>query len=208
MVVPAHQGHPQETAQRFAQAWQKGDLAAMRAELGAADPAFDKTYENMSKALGVESTAVRLGSVRETGDGKGQASYTTTLKLKNIGEWSYSGTIDLAVVDRNWRVTWSPAAVHPDLTAGTAFALKTTWPERAKLTDAEGDRIDGGDVGGSVQQLVGYLDKATAKDVKSLGSSYKAGDAIGRGGLQQTFQRRLAGTPPPRSISSARTRRP
>ncbi|SNT58641.1 NTF2-like N-terminal transpeptidase domain-containing protein [Streptosporangium subroseum] len=188
-------GTPQETAQRFTQAWQKGDLAAMRAELGAASPAFDKTYENMRKALGVEGTVVKLDAVRETGDGTGQAGYTTTLKLKDIGEWSYSGTIDLAVVDRNWRVKWSPSAVHPDLTDATAFALKTKWPERAKITDAGGDRIDGGDVGGSVQQLVGYLDKATAKDVKSLGSSYKTGDAIGRGGLQQTFQQRLAGTP-------------
>lgn len=58
-----------------------------------------------------------------------------------------------------------------------------------------GERLDGADVGGSVQQLVGYLDKATDKDVKALGSSYKKGDAIGRGGLQQTFQQRLAGTP-------------
>ncbi|MFJ2032185.1 penicillin-binding transpeptidase domain-containing protein [Streptosporangium sp. NPDC087985] len=188
-------GTPQETAQRFTQAWQSGNLTAMRTELGMADPAFGKTYEDMRKNLAVESTTVRLDSVRETGDGVGQAAYTTTLRLKNVGEWSYSGVLDLAVVDRNWRVKWSPQAVHPDMAAGDTFALKTRWPERAKITAAGGERIDGGDVGGSVQQLVGYLDKATDKDVKALGSSYKKGDAIGRGGLQQTFQQRLAGTP-------------
>src|SRR3954447_853617 len=73
-------GTPQETAQRFTQAWQKGDLTAMRAELGAAGPAFGKTYESMRNALGVEGTTVRLDSVRENGDGVGQAEYTTTLK--------------------------------------------------------------------------------------------------------------------------------
>ncbi|MEV7009281.1 penicillin-binding transpeptidase domain-containing protein [Streptosporangium sp. NPDC051022] len=188
-------GTPQETAQRFVAAWQADDLTAMRAEIGTPDPAFDKTYRDMRQNLAVESAAIRLDGARETGDGTGQATYTATLRLRDIGSWSYTGTIDLAVVDHYWRVKWSPTAVHPDLTGGAAFALKTKWPQRAQITAAGGERIDGGDVGGSVQQLVGYLDKATAKDVKALGTPYKAGDPIGRGGLQQTFQQSLAGTP-------------
>ncbi|GAA4198272.1 hypothetical protein GCM10022252_48450 [Streptosporangium oxazolinicum] len=188
-------GTPQETAERFVSAWQSGNLAGMRAELGAPDPAFAKAYDDMRKALAVESTAVRLDGVRETGDGTGQASYTATLRLKDVGEWSYSGSVDLAVVDRHWRVKWSPKAVHPDLTAATAFALKTKWPERAAITSASGDRIDGADAGGSVQQIVGYLEKATAKSVAKLGVPYKVGDAVGTSGLQHTFQERLAGTP-------------
>ncbi|MBG0832031.1 cell division protein FtsI [Planomonospora sp. ID67723] len=188
-------GTPQETAQRFAQAWQRGDLAAMRAELGAPAPGFDQTYQDMRKGWAVDSTAVRLDAVRETGDDTAQAAYTATLKLRDIGEWSYSGTVDLAVVDRHWRVKWSPRAAHPDLSAGSSFALKTKWPQRAAITAAGGERIDGGDVSGSIQQLVGFLDKATAKDVKKLGSSYQVGDAIGRGGMQERFQQRLAGVP-------------
>ncbi|GAA3141945.1 hypothetical protein GCM10010466_36150 [Planomonospora alba] len=188
-------GTPQEVAQRFTQAWQRGDLTAMRAELGTADPAFTPTYEAMRKGWAVESTAVRLDSVRETGDGTAEAAYTATLRLKNVGEWSYSGTVDLAVVDRHWKVDWSPEAVHPDLTAGSSFALKTVWPDRAAITSAGGERIDGAGVGGSVQQLTGFLDKATAEDVDRLGPSYRTGQAIGRGGLQERFQERLAGTP-------------
>jgi len=188
-------GTPQETAERFVDAWQSGDLPGMRAELGAPDPAFPSAYENMRKALAVQSTTVRLDGVRETGDGTGQASYTATLKLKDVGEWSYSGSVDLAVVDRHWRVRWSPKAVHPDLTANTAFALKTTWPQRAAITSANGGRIDGSEAGGSIQQIVGYLEKATAKSVARLGVPYKVGDAVGASGLQHTFQKRLAGTP-------------
>ncbi len=188
-------GTPRETAQRFVAAWQAGDLAAMRAELGAQNPAFAKTYEDMRKNLAVEATTVRLDSIRETGDGSGQAAYTATVKLHDIGQWSYSGTLDLAVVDHYWRVKWSPTAVHPSLTDGASFALEADWPQRAHITADGDERIDGGDLGGSVQQLVGYLDKATEKDVKALGSPYRAGDSIGRGGLQQAFQQRLAGTP-------------
>ncbi|HUR06972.1 MAG TPA: penicillin-binding transpeptidase domain-containing protein, partial [Nonomuraea sp.] len=44
-------------------------------------------------------------------------------------------------------------------------------------------------------QLVGFLDKATQKDVAKLGASYQVGQAIGRGGLQETFQKQLAGVP-------------
>ncbi|NUR83791.1 MAG: cell division protein FtsI, partial [Nonomuraea sp.] len=128
-------------------------------------------------------------------DGRASVPYTATLKLKNVGEWSYQGKIDLKVADRTWKVDWSPATLHPAMSAGQTFALKTSWPQRASITDAGGGRIDDGSAGGSVQQLVGFLDKATKKDVAKLGASYKLGQAVGRGGLQETFQEQLAGTP-------------
>ncbi|RSN02662.1 cell division protein FtsI [Nonomuraea sp. WAC 01424] len=185
-------GTPAETAQRFAAAWQAGDKAAMTAEL--ATPQQLTAYDQQRSALGVESATVKLGRITE-GDGRARVPYTATLALKNIGSWSYDGQIDLVVADRTWKVDWRPTALHPQLTQGATFAVKTNWPQRAAITDADGGRIDGGTSGGSVQQLVGYLDKATKKDVAKLGSSYKTGQAIGRGGLQETFQKRLAGTP-------------
>jgi hypothetical protein len=185
-------GTPAETARRFATAWQAGDTAAMSREL--ARPQQLGAYDQQRGALGVERTSIRLGKVAE-GDDKARVPYTATLTLKNVGEWSYDGHIDLVVADRAWKVDWTPATLYPSMTAGAAFGIKTRWPERAAITDAEGDRIDDGTAGGSVQQLVGYLDKATKKDVAALGSAYKVGQAVGRGGLQETFQKRLAGTP-------------
>ncbi|MFB9624175.1 penicillin-binding transpeptidase domain-containing protein [Nonomuraea helvata] len=185
-------GTPAETAQRFAAAWQSGDKAAMTALL--AKPQQLSAYDQQRTALAVESAAIRLGKITETDD-RARAPYTATLTLKNIGTWSYQGQIDLMVADRAWKVDWKPSTLHPSLTDGAAFALKTRWPGRAEITDADGGRIDTGTVGGSVQQLVGFLDKATKKDVAKLGSSYKVGQAVGRGGLQETFQEQLAGTP-------------
>ncbi|GAA3092164.1 penicillin-binding transpeptidase domain-containing protein [Nonomuraea salmonea] len=185
-------GTPAETAQRFAAAWQAGDKGAMTKELAKAQPLT--AYDQQRSALAVESTAIELGRVTE-GDGRASVPYTAKLELKNIGKWTYEGKIDLVVADRTWKVDWKPSTLHPSLTSGAEFSLKTRWPERAAITDAEGSRIDDGTAGGSVQQLVGYLVKATKKDVAKLGSSYKVGQAVGSHGLQATFQKQLAGTP-------------
>ncbi|WP_248958515.1 penicillin-binding transpeptidase domain-containing protein [Sphaerisporangium perillae] len=188
-------GSATETASHFTAAWARGDLAAMKADLASPAPGFDTAYAEPAARLGAQKTAVRLGEVTPAGDDRAKAAYTATLSLRDIGEWTYTGSIDLVVKDHHWKVAWTPAAVHPAMTGSTHLALKTSWPQRAALEDARGGRIDTGDAGGSVQQLVGYLDKATAKDVAKLGSPYKPGDAIGRGGLQETFQERLAGVP-------------
>ncbi|WP_328807898.1 penicillin-binding transpeptidase domain-containing protein [Nonomuraea antri] len=185
-------GTPAETAQRFAAAWQAGDQARMSAEL--ATPRQLGVYDQQRTALAVESTEIELGAVTER-DGRASVPYRATMTLKNVGRWSYKGQLDLIVADRTWKIDWTPKTLHPSYTGTGAFALKTSWPERAAITDAAGDRIDSGAVGGSVQQLVGFLDKATKKDVARLGSSYKVGQAVGRGGLQETFQERLAGAP-------------
>ncbi|WP_327092038.1 penicillin-binding transpeptidase domain-containing protein [Nonomuraea sp. NBC_01738] len=186
-------GSPAETAQLFAAAWQKGDTAAMTAQLAAAKPLT--AYDQLRTGLAVEKTTVKLGAATPDKDGRAAVPYTATLTLKNVGEWTYEGRFDLKVTDRAWKLDWSPATLHPSMTDGAKFALKTSWPERAAITDAEGDRIDTGQVGGSIQQLVGFLDKATKKDLAKLGPSYKLGQGVGRGGLQETFQERLAGTP-------------
>ncbi|ADG88440.1 penicillin-binding transpeptidase domain-containing protein [Thermobispora bispora] len=188
-------GSPLETAQRFTAAWARGDHAAMKAELAAPAPGFDAAYAQLTENLGVTNVSISGLRVSEPADGKATATYTATAKLKGIGEWTYQGRLALTVKDRHWKVDWSPSAVHPALDGATKLRIKVTWPPRAAITDANGRRIDGGDVGGSVQQLVGYLDKATAKDVKRLGPPYRVRDLVGRAGLQATFERRLAGTP-------------
>ncbi|WP_245657717.1 penicillin-binding transpeptidase domain-containing protein [Herbidospora mongoliensis] len=189
-------GTPQETARLYATAWVAGDLAAMKTQLVAPVPAtFDTVTASIAKDLKATFKDVTLGDVAPAGEDRYQASYTATLDIADVGPWTYQGTFDLVVFDRQWKVDWKPQALHPGIDGTAKLALKTTWPQRAALTDAQGNRIDGGDVGGSVQQLAGFLDKATAKDIAKLGPAYRKNQAIGRGGLQETFQKRLAGTP-------------
>lgn len=188
-------GTPQETAESFLRAWGNGDTAAMRALLSEPVADFAATYARLGADLRVKSTEVRLTGVTGNGDGRATAGYTATLTLGEAGRWTYQGSLGLVVADRRWKVDWSPRAVHPALDGGNRLALKTTWPERAAITDAKGRRIDRGDVGGSIQQLVGYVGKADAGDVERLGPPYREGDPVGKAGLQATFQERLAGRP-------------
>ncbi|WP_459800046.1 penicillin-binding transpeptidase domain-containing protein [Herbidospora sp. RD11066] len=189
-------GTPQETARQYTAAWAAGDLTAMKTQLVTPVPAaFDTVSSSIAKDLKATFKDVKLGNVAPAGEDRYEASYTATLEIADVGPWTYEGTFGLVVFDRQWKVDWKPQTFHPGIDGTSKLALKTTWPERAALTDAQGNRIDGTDVGGSVQQLAGFLDKATAKDIAKLGPAYRKNQAIGRGGLQETFQKRLAGTP-------------
>ncbi|MBO3748569.1 cell division protein FtsI [Streptosporangiaceae bacterium NEAU-GS5] len=196
-------GTPQQTADRFAAAWAAGDTAAMKAELTAPAAGWDAAYAELTKNLGVDKVAVKITKLTPGKDDTYSAAYAATAHMKSVGDWTYDGSFDLVVKDHYWKVAWTPAAVHPALDGATHLALKTTWPQRAAITAADGTRIDGADVGGSVQLLAGYLDKAKDKDVAKLGGVYKLGQAVGRGGLQETFQKRLAGTPSTTVVATA-----
>ena len=45
------------------------------------------------------------------------------------------------------------------------------------------------------QQLIGRVGEITAERLKQLGPPYRVGDQVGLGGLQETFEQRLAGRP-------------
>jgi cell division protein FtsI/penicillin-binding protein 2 len=184
------QGSPRETAAAYLAAWEKNDHPAMSALIAVPPADLAARLGAMRTALGVTKARFRLGAVDGT-----RAAYTATLSLKNVGDWTYRGALSLTEQDRRWRVAWSAAAVHPQLKDGQRFAVTTTWLRRGAIVAADGSRIDGPGVSGSVQQLSGLVAPATAADLKRLGSPYKKGDNAGRGGIQQQYEDRLAGIP-------------
>jgi cell division protein FtsI/penicillin-binding protein 2 len=184
------QGSPRETAAAYLAAWQKNDYPAMSALIAAPPADLAARLGAMRTALGVTEARFRLGAVDDT-----RAAYTATLSLDNVGDWTYRGALTLTEHDREWRVAWSAAAIHPQLKDGQRFAVATAWPRRGAIIAADGSRIDVPGVSGSVQQLAGLVGPATAADLKRLGSPYEKGDNVGHGGIQQQHERRLAGTP-------------
>ncbi len=71
-------------------------------------------------------------------------AFDATLSLSALGDWSYPGSLTLTANPDDseaagaWLVDWSPAAVHPKLTAGTALARVRELPPRAAILDREG----------------------------------------------------------------------
>lgn len=187
-------GTPEQTAKDFLTAWASGDRAAMKKQVANPPATFDAAYAQLRTGLGVQAVKPTLGKVTKSGDTT-SAAFKVTLTLNAIGAWTYDGRLDLTDADRQWKVKWSPAAIHPNLAAGQKLAVSTHWPERGAIIAADGSRMDTSGATGSVQQLTGYVSPATAKDVKRLGAPYKPGDAVGVGGIQQQYETRLAGRP-------------
>jgi hypothetical protein len=192
-VLLRTKGSPASTAQTFLSAWERGDSTAMRGATLTPPPDMDQQYQALRTGLGVKKVQTTLGTVTKQG-GHATAPFTADLGLP-MGTWRYQGRLRLTTDHQEWKVIWSPESIHPDLHAGQQLATSYRWPTRARVVAADGTMIDGTGVSGSVQQLVGGTAPLTDKQAKRLGTSYRKGDIVGQSGIQQRFDKRLAGTP-------------
>jgi hypothetical protein len=191
-------GSPQETAQAYLSAWQRGDYGAMnKVSIGVPHGGLAGPLQAADSQLGVRSSTMKLRSV-STGNGGALAKFKVTDVLTSNHTWVYEGQLRLVVKDRQWRVNWSPSAVYPGLRAGDRFTLTTSWLPRAQILSADGAVLSSPAVAaqsGSLGLLTGVVAHATAKEAKQLGAPYRAGDLIGVGGIEESYQNRLAGSP-------------
>ncbi|MFC7328591.1 penicillin-binding transpeptidase domain-containing protein [Marinactinospora rubrisoli] len=183
---------PEATASAFADAWNEADYAAM-ADLATGEGVAD-AYTQVAENLGVETAEITLGAVTADGD-TATAPFDATLGLRNAGEWSYEGELPLERVDGEWKVAFSPAVIHPELGDGQTLVRTNEWGERGSILAADGTRLDTPDATGSIAMLTGGVSPATEEDLADLGPAYQVGDPVGRGGIQQAYDERLAGTP-------------
>ncbi|HZD02548.1 MAG TPA: penicillin-binding transpeptidase domain-containing protein [Actinomycetes bacterium] len=205
LVLPGLRARPEPVASAYLAAWARADYPAMLGLVSMAPDDFAEQYERVRADLKVQRARFTLGELRTEGGARATAPFTAILSLRGIGNWSYQGQLQLSKpgrFGRDWRIDWSPAAIHPQLQEGLRFERTREWPERGSILAADGSLLagPGGASGGpaSLGSLVGSVrEKATADDLKRLhlGAPYQPGDSVGRGGLEQTFERRLAGSP-------------
>ncbi|GAA3224331.1 penicillin-binding transpeptidase domain-containing protein [Actinocorallia longicatena] len=181
---------PKPAAERFLDAWQRKDYASMRALTDGA-PA-DLEIRAGWDGLGVTAQSFRLQGVGKNEDAV--AAYRADLTLGENRTWSYDGTFGFVRRDGKWLVRWTPAVLFPGLAEGQKIVASRAFPDRAKITGADGSSLTGSP-SGSVQQLVGPVGAATDKAAAELGAPYRKGDPVGLDGLQRQYQKRLAGTP-------------
>ncbi|WP_343233612.1 penicillin-binding transpeptidase domain-containing protein [Streptomonospora sp. PA3] len=181
---------PEDTADAYAKAWNSQDYAAMGelAAGGGAAAALKRLDEN----LGIDTVSVTTGQVEE-GDDSATVPFDAAFGLSNAGEWSYSGELPLVQADGEWKVDFSPAALHPDLGPGQTLVRTNEWGERGHVLAADGTRLDDGSASGSVQMIVGEIGTVAEEDLADLGPAYEVGDPVGVSGVQKTYQDRLAG---------------
>lgn len=185
---------PEDAANRYLSAWGAANYGQMRG-LAASPPSdFTDRHQERRDELGVTDARFAVGESQRDGD-RARVGYTATLQLGGLGTWQYEGRLGLVRHDGEWRVDWSPAAMHPSLGDGEKLDRASVWPDRASIVSAGGERLDDGGASGSVQQLLGEVGPATEDDLDRLGAAYEEGDDVGHGGFQEAFEGMLAGQP-------------
>jgi cell division protein FtsI/penicillin-binding protein 2 len=129
-----------DAADRFLTAWQQRDWRAMTTLVQSPPPELVPTYEAMIRDLGATRERYARQSVRETG-AETTATFRASLTLRTIGQLDYDGALPMVRDGGKWKVRWSPATVHPQLTEGARFAAVRVVPARAPILAGDGSPI-------------------------------------------------------------------
>jgi cell division protein FtsI/penicillin-binding protein 2 len=133
---------PEPVAAAYLEAWGRGDWAAMQAQVAAPPADFAKRHTAMTEALRVTRASFVPGPATVSDD-RAEVPFQARLRLRALGEWPYEGRLRLVRRDDRWRVDWSPATLHPELTGDLRFQRTRTWPERAPILAADGSELAG-----------------------------------------------------------------
>ena len=132
-----------EVAERFAQAWQKGDYDAMHAELSAAAKSrypitrFRDAYA--MTAATATATTISVGDAKSPKDGT--VSVPVTVRTRVFG--TVRGTLRLPF-DGNGqdaRIDWRPELTFPGVEQGQALQRRTELPRRGTILARDGQAL-------------------------------------------------------------------
>lgn len=140
-VVAAEAGGP--VIESFVQAWRTRE----RADLDQVTDAPRQARADMREIrehLQISDTSVRLVDDLECTDDSCEQHARVTHDLDGYGQWRYRTRIVAEPVERPdgepgpWRVVWTPAILHPDLTPATTFERQRVLAPRAPILDRTG----------------------------------------------------------------------
>ena len=190
-----------EAAERFANAWERQDFAAMHAELS---PAAQETYP-IDELTGLYVTAQATATATEVATDEievedGIASFSATVETHAFDD--VGGTIELPLDDKG-EVEWEPHLTFPGLEAGEELRRKTRLGERAPILSTDGSPLAEGPasartspLGASAVAIAGAMGSPSRKqDTAQYALGFPEGTLVGTSGLELAFNERLAGQP-------------
>ena len=133
-------------ANRFLEAWQQTDYAAMYELLTfrnrelTAFAEFRALYQQAHATISLESLSFQPHSL--SGEGRVlDFKYDVAFKSRILGKFSDSDRLLQLVIDTqaaDWRIAWSPADIFAELGAGARLVLEEQAPSRANIYDRYG----------------------------------------------------------------------
>ena len=203
MVVGAGTSSAAErTAQRFTQAWERQDYAAMYALLDDASRRvytarqFRRAYRDAANT----ATVRRVKAADPRGEHGGTVTVPIALYTRVFGR--ISGELSLPVSGE--QVTWGPLLAFPGLRRGEALSRRSDPARRGTLLSRDGKILARGQVGnrGSpLEAIAGSIagtlaPQETVEERRSLyANGFPRSWPVGQNGLEEAFENRLAGRP-------------
>jgi cell division protein FtsI/penicillin-binding protein 2 len=133
--------HFRDAVAAFATAWHDGHLEAVPYR-GATGADVAKQAAAVTAGLTPAATdlpaAVEVASTQGPDGGAGSATLRVRWDLGQNRNWQYDTSVALVDADGAWRVTWTPAVVHPSLTAGQTLTATGTPAVRGRILGAGG----------------------------------------------------------------------
>jgi cell division protein FtsI/penicillin-binding protein 2 len=185
-VLSACSGDPEDdvrdAAAQFLDDWSGGDLAgaaALTTDADATTALLQQTAEDLpDAALAAELGAVTVDEQSATVD------WAATWDIPTAPDWTYDAQLALRQVEDEWKVVPAPTLVHPGLAEGQRLVLDRSLPERAPITDADGEPlfaptevinvgVDTGQVE-DLPALAAALGKATDTDPDEIAADVEA----------------------------------
>ena len=189
-----------DSAEKFADAWQRGSFPGMYAEISGAAArqyslkSFTADYEDAEKTATVQR--VETGEVSDSDSG---AVVPVTLHTHAFGNI----TRELALPLDGGKVDWSPNLVFPGLRPDERLVRHTIVPKRAPILAKDGTPLAEGPadartspLGGAATAVAGSVSTPKPKQEPELAKlGFPPGSPTGTSGLELAFNQRLAGHP-------------
>lgn len=123
-------------ASAYLDAWQRQDWAKLRSMVEHPSGEVVTAYRAQWQDLGIRSARLRVSGVTPETRGA-TATFHADLRLESVRRLEYEGRLSLVHRGDAWRVAWTPAAVHPNLVAGSHFEVERVFGPRAPILAAD-----------------------------------------------------------------------
>jgi cell division protein FtsI/penicillin-binding protein 2 len=132
---------PEPAVQAFLLDWQQGRYAQAAALTDGG--AGQVTAQLAAAYTDVDATNAffALKSITQHGS-TAVAEFQATVDLAQSGQqWTYTGRFLVTSTGGQWTIHWTPSLINPSLGAGDRLAAVTTFPQRAQITDMNGQPL-------------------------------------------------------------------
>jgi cell division protein FtsI/penicillin-binding protein 2 len=199
-------GSPEKSAaDRFAEAWQAKNYAAMYAELNDASKAATDVKDFTADYREAQDVSTLRGLVADSAEdatsAEGETVVPVPLRIKTVAFGVVEEKIELPWSEGG--IDWAPYLVFPGLRRGEKLEAETELAPRAPILAADGTPLAEGPaterehpLGSAAIDVTGEIGEASEEEEPKLAAhGFPPETPVGISGLERAFNRRLAGKP-------------